>query len=243
MAYIFASIFFRRMKKKTTTRTIGARVAQLVGERPSVREAPSWIPGYITSLFQLLSPFFVALTSFKIPLKQSIDGEMGVKWARRWPQVYQLLQRNLSTRRTTDANRKYFCSMTAAAHVKTFLNCGHGLQNASSQVETSGSNSGFFEECSSYKSRNSSVWNHVFFVTKKQNLTQIFERHFQLNYSVGVRDVFMLFCLIICIWHANRVPDPGLRGRPAMPFGNQERLVLKFPTVTSYRRKMWLLYL
>ena len=29
---------------------------------------------------------------------------------------------------TTDANRKYFCSMTATAHVKTFLSCGHGLQ-------------------------------------------------------------------------------------------------------------------
>ena len=26
--------------------------------------------------------------------------------------------------------------MTATAHVKTFLSCGHGLQNASSQVET-----------------------------------------------------------------------------------------------------------
>ena len=25
--------------------------------------------------------------------------------------------------------------MTATAHVKTFLSCGHGLQNASSQVE------------------------------------------------------------------------------------------------------------
>ena len=47
---------------------------------------------------------------------------------------------------TTDANRKYFCSMTATEHVKTFLSCGHGLQNASSHVETRGSNSGFFEE-------------------------------------------------------------------------------------------------
>ena len=46
---------------------------------------------------------------------------------------------NLSTRRswcTTDANRKYFCSMTATAHFETFLGCSHGLQNASSQVET-----------------------------------------------------------------------------------------------------------
>ena len=52
------------------------------------------------------------------------------------------------------------------------------------------------------------VWNHVFFVRKKQNLTQIFKRHFYLNYSVGVRHVFTLFYLMICIWHANRVPDP-----------------------------------
>ena len=47
---------------------------------------------------------------------------------------------------TTDANRKYFCSMKATAHVKTFLSCGHKLQNANSQVETRGSNSGFFED-------------------------------------------------------------------------------------------------
>ena len=33
----------------------GARVAQLVSARPSVREVPSSIPGDITSLFQLLS--------------------------------------------------------------------------------------------------------------------------------------------------------------------------------------------
>ena len=49
-----------------------------------------------------------------------------------------------------------FCSMTATAHVTTFLSCGYGLENASSQVETRGSNSGFFEEYWSYKSRNSS---------------------------------------------------------------------------------------
>ena len=58
------------------------------------------------------------------------------------------------------------------------------------------------------------VWNPVLFVRKKKNLTQIFERHFQLNYSVSVRDGFTLFCLIICILHANRVPDPVLRGQP-----------------------------
>ena len=58
------------------------------------------------------------------------------------------------------------------------------------------------------------IWNHVFFVIKKQNVTQIFERHFQLNYSVGVRDGFTLFCLMSCIWHAKRVLDPVLRGQP-----------------------------
>ena len=34
------------------------------------------------------------------------------------------------------------------------------------------------------------VWNHFFFVRMKQNLKQIFERCFQLNDSVGVRDGF-----------------------------------------------------
>ena len=48
---------------------------------------------------------------------------------------------------------------------------------------------------------------------KEKNLTQIFERHFQLNYSVCVRDGFRLFCLMICISRANRVPDPVLRGQ------------------------------
>ena len=38
------------------------------------------------------------------------------------------------------------------------------------------------------------VWNHVFFIWKKQTLAQIFERHFRLNYSVGVRDGFTLYC-------------------------------------------------
>ena len=70
------------------------------------------------------------------------------------------------------------------------------------------------EEYSSYNSRKRFVWNNVFFVRKKQNLTQIFERFFQLNYSVGVRDGFTLFCLMICIWHANCFPDPVLRGQP-----------------------------
>ena len=42
--------------------------------------------------------------------------------------------------------------MTATADVETFLTGGDGLQNASSRVETRGSNSAFFEEYSSYKS-------------------------------------------------------------------------------------------
>ena len=37
---------------------------------------------------------------------------------------------------------------------------------------------------------------------------------FQLNYFVGVRDGFTFFCLTICIWHANRVPDPVLSCQP-----------------------------
>ena len=42
----------------------------------------------------------------------------------------------------------------------------------------------------------------------------MFGRHFQLKYPVGIRDGFTLFCLMICIWQANRVPDPVLRGQP-----------------------------
>ena len=49
---------------------------------------------------------------------------------------------------------------------------------------------------------------------RKQNFTQIFEGHFQINYSVSVRDGFMLVCLMICIWHVNHVPDPVLRRQP-----------------------------
>ena len=41
-----------------------------------------------------------------------------------------------------------------------------------------------------------------FLRNKEKNLTQIFERPLQLNYSVGVRDVFTL--VMICIWHSNR---------------------------------------
>ena len=70
-------------------------------------------------------------------------------------------------------------------------------------------------------------WNHAFFVRKQQHCLQIFKKHFQMNYSVGVRDGFTLLCLMICIWRVNHVPDPVLPG-PAMPFVNQERLVLNF---------------
>ena len=107
--------------------------------------------------------------------------------------------------------------------MKTFSSCGHGLRNASSQVETRGSNSVFFKEYSSFKSRNSS--SKIMF-SSKQNLKQILERHFQLIYSVGLRDGFMFFCLLICIWHANRVLYPVLRGQPCPFVMNQERQVL-----------------
>ena len=66
---------------------------------------------------------------------------------------------NLSTRRSWYHGRQpevFLQHAHVTAHVKVSLNCGHGLQNSSSQVETRGSNSGFFEEYSSYKSRNSS---------------------------------------------------------------------------------------
>ena len=52
-----------------------------------------------------------------------------------------------------------------------------------------------------------------FLCKKEKNLTQIFERHFQLNYSVGVRDGFTFFRSMICISRANSVPDPVLRGQ------------------------------
>ena len=35
-------------------------------------------------------------------------------------------------------NQKYFCRMTVTARIKTFLICGHRLQNACSQAETRG---------------------------------------------------------------------------------------------------------
>ena len=93
---------------------------------------------------------------------------------------------------------------------------GHGLQKASSQAEHRAS-----EILGSSKIiRHTKVeilrLNHLFFERKKRNFTQIFERHFQLNYSVGVRDGFTLVCLVICIWCVNRVPNPVLRGQPCL---------------------------
>ena len=74
------------------------------------------------------------------------------------------------------------------------------LRSRTLKREFSGWNQGFkfwvLEEYLSYKSRNSS--SEIMF----------------LNYSVGVRDVFTSFWLMICIWHANRVPFPVLRGQP-----------------------------
>ena len=80
-----------------------------------------------------------------------------------------------------------------------------GLQNVSPEVQILVSSKIIFF-IQKYKFF---VWNHIFFVAKKQNLTQIFERHVQLNYSVGVRDVFTLFCLMICTWHAKRGKRSG----------------------------------
>ena len=105
--------------------------------------------------------------------------------------------------------------MTATVHVKIFLCCCHRLQNTSSQVKTRGSNFWFFEENLSYKSINSS--------------------------SEIIRDGLTLVCLHQCNdLHLVHKPHSQSRmARPAMPFVNQERLVLKFtnvlsPTVTKH---------
>ena len=121
--------------------------------------------------------------------------------------------------------------MTATAHVTTFLSCGNGLQNASSQVETSGScpNSRFFEEHSSYKSRNSS--SEIMFLRNKAK-----------KLKANLRKAFSteLFCFRSWCFHVVLLNDlhfalkPRPRwssARPAMPFVNQERLVFKFPII------------
>ena len=56
-----------------------------------------------------------------------------------------------------------------------------------------------------------------------------FERHFQKNYSVGVRDGFTLVCFSNDL-HLARKPRPRSSSvLLAMPSVNQERLVVKFP--------------
>ncbi|CAH3161764.1 unnamed protein product [Porites lobata] len=70
-------------------------------------------------------------------------------------------QRNLSTRRSWYHGRQpevflQHDNHCACQDVLELRSPGHGLQNASSQVETRGSNLGFFEEYSLFKSRNSS---------------------------------------------------------------------------------------
>ena len=64
------------------------------------------------------------------------------------------------------------------------------------------------------------------------------ERHFQMNYSVGVRDECDGFHVGL-LDGLHLAPKPGPRSssaRPAMPFVNQERLVLKLPTLSGRQR-------
>ena len=131
---------------------------------------------------------------------------------------------------TTDANRKYFCSMTATGHVKTFLKdnlycltCA-GLR-LKPEVQILGSSKNIRHtkvEILRLKS--------CFLHKKETNFHAklIFESHF----FCAVRDCFTLVCLMICIWRINRVPDPVLRDQPCHSWFNQERLVLKFPFVS-----------
>ena len=124
--------------------------------------------------------------------------------------------------------------MTATVHVKhfTFLSCGQGLQNTASQVETRGSNSGFFKEYSSYKSKNFSC--EIKFSSLERN--KISDRQFQINYSVVVRDGFTLVFLMICFWRVNSVPDPVLRGLPCRSWIKNVWWLFKFPNGCFDRR-------
>ena len=140
---------------------------------------------------------------------------MGVKWAHRRPQVYQLLLGNLSTSYHGHQPEVFLQhdSRCACQDVLELLTAVMDFKTRvfrlKPEVQILGSSKSIRHtkvEILSLKS--------CFLRNKETNLTQIFEKHFQLNYSVGVGDVFMLFCLIICIWHANRVPDPVLRGQP-----------------------------
>jgi len=103
----------------------------------------------------------------------------------------------------------------------------------SSGVKTRGSNSCYFEEYLSYKSINSTSEIMFSSLRKKKNFTQIFERHFQMNYSVCIRDGFTLVHLHQCNdLHLAHKPHPQSSSAwPAMPFVNQEHLVLKFTNV------------
>ena len=104
--------------------------------------------------------------------------------------------------------------MAAIAHVKTFLSCDHGLQNTSSQVEHRPSEILVSSKIIRHTKVEILRLKSCFLRKKEQNFAQIFERHFQLNYPVGVRDGFTLVCVMTCIRRVNRFPDPVLRGQP-----------------------------
>ena len=126
--------------------------------------------------------------------------------------------------------------MTATAHVKTFLSCGHGLQNASSPVETNGSNSGFFESIRHTKV--GLLCLKSCFLRKKEttldaNLwktfsTELFSRRSWWFHVVLLDDL-----------HVSRKPRPrSSSARPVMPFVNQERLVLISSLLSCGQRRL-----
>ena len=72
----------------------------------------------------------------------------------------------------------------------------------------------------------------------------MFERHFQMNYSVGVRDECDGFHVgLLDGLHLARKPGPrSSSARPAMPFVNQERLELNpysFWTTETLYQEEW----
>ena len=134
---------------------------------------------------------------------------------------------NLSTRRSWYHGRQ---PEVFLQHVKTFLSCGHGHQNVSSQAETRGSNSGFFKEYSSYKSKNSS--SEIMFSSKERNKTS--RKSLKDIFKWIILSAFVIvsrWCDLIGDLHLARKPRPrSSSAPPAMPSVNQERLVVKFPT-------------
>ena len=110
-----------------------ARIAWLVYVRPSVREVRTSILDEITSSFRLLSFLCSLTTVLYIPLKRSIVGERGLKWAHRRPQVYQLnCCHELSTKNvvalSSDLQRDYntsafLCPFAPRKHRHRSLNC------------------------------------------------------------------------------------------------------------------------